>query len=95
MWDVLESLSIQVKNGKYKPFIFTFIYRPPCKPVGYLNDLGFLFGRLVSKTESPLIMGDINCDFGTPSDNDTGHLRNILNSFGYSQLIKDPTRTTI
>ena len=39
-------------------------------------------------------MGDINCDFDAPSDNDTRHLRNILNSFGYNQLIKDPTRTT-
>ena len=39
-------------------------------------------------------MGDINCDFDTPSDNDTRHLENGLNSFDYSQLIKDPTRTT-
>ena len=39
-------------------------------------------------------MGDINCDFDTPSDDDTRQLRNILNSFGCSQLIKDPTRTT-
>ena len=38
-------------------------------------------------------MGDINCHFHTPSDNDTRHLKSILNSFGYSQLIKDPTRT--
>ena len=39
-------------------------------------------------------MGDMNCDFDTSSDNDTRHLRNILNFFGYNQLIKDPTRTT-
>ena len=39
-------------------------------------------------------MGDTNCDFDTPLANDTKHLNNILNSFGYSQLIKDPTRTT-
>ena len=39
-------------------------------------------------------MGDINCHFDTPSDNDTRHLKNVLNSFGYGQLIIDPTRTT-
>ena len=91
--DELESVSIQVKNGKYKPFILTSIYRPPGKPVSYFNDLGSLFGRLESQNII-IIMGDINCDLNTPSDNDTKHLRNILNSFGYSQLIKDPTRTT-
>ena len=60
----------------------------------YFNDLGFLFGRLEPQNRESIIMGDINCDFDTPSDNDTRHLRNILNSFGYSQLMKDPTRTT-
>ena len=39
-------------------------------------------------------MGDINCDLNTPLGNNTKHLNNILNSFGYSQLIKDATRTT-
>ena len=37
-------------------------------------------------------MGDINCDLNTPMD--TKHLNNTLNSFGYSQLIKDATKTT-
>ena len=94
MCDELESVSIQVKNGKYKPFILTSIYRPPGKPVSYFNDLGSLFGRLESQNRASIIMSDINCDFDTTSDNDTRHLRNILNSFGYSQLIKDPKRTT-
>ena len=62
MCDELESVSIQVKNGKYKPFILTSIYRPPGKPVGYFNDLGSLFGRLESQNREPIIMGDINCD---------------------------------
>ena len=96
MCDELESVSIQVKNGKYiyKPFILTPIYRPPGKPVSYFNDLGSLFGRLESQNRESIIVGDINCDFDTPSDNDTRHLKNVLNSFGYSQVIKDATRTT-
>ena len=93
MCDELESVSIQVKNGKYKPFILTSIYRPSGKPVSYFNDLGSLFDRIESQNRESIIMDDINCDFNTPSDNDTRHLRNILNSFGYSQLIKDPTKT--
>ena len=27
--DNLESVSVQIENGKFKPFIVTFIYRPP------------------------------------------------------------------
>ena len=39
-------------------------------------------------------MADINCDLNTPLDNNTKLLNNILNCFGYSQLIKGATRTT-
>ena len=39
-------------------------------------------------------MGNINCDLNAPLDNNTKHLNNILNSFGYSQLMQDATRTT-
>ena len=49
MCDEQESVFVQVKNGKYKPFILTSINRPPGKPVSYFNDLGSLFGRIVSK----------------------------------------------
>ena len=94
MCDELESLSIQIKNGKFKPFILTTIYRPPGKPVSYFSDLESLFGKLESQNGESVIIGDTNCDFDTPLDNDTRHLRNILNSFGYTQLIKDATRTT-
>ena len=53
-----------------------------------------MFRRLESHNRESIIMGDINYDFDTPSDNDTRHLRDILNSFGCSQLIKDPKRIT-
>ena len=73
MCDKLEFVSIQVKNGKHKPFILISIYRPPGKPVSYFNDLGSLFGWLESQNRESITMGDISCDFDTPSDNDTRH----------------------
>ena len=33
----IESISIQVKLGSYKPFIVTSFYRPTGKPVAYFN----------------------------------------------------------
>ena len=35
MVDNLESVSVQIENGKFKPFIVTSIYRLPEKPVSY------------------------------------------------------------
>ena len=90
----LESVTVQIKNGKFKPFFVTSIYKPPGKPVSYFSELESLFGRLESQNKESVITGDINCDLNTPLDNNTKHLNNILNSFGYSQLIKDATRTT-
>ena len=90
----LESVTVQIKNGKFKPFFFTSFDRPPGKPVSYFSELESLFGRLKSQNKESIIMGDINCDLNTPLDNNTKHLNNILTSFDYSQLIKDATRTT-
>ena len=42
----IESVSIQVKVGNYKPFIVTSIYRPPGKPVEYFNELDKLFNSI-------------------------------------------------
>ena len=94
MCDEIESLSVQIKNGKFKPFIVTSIYRPPGKPVNYFNELESLFSMLEAQNKESIIIGDINCDIDTPLDNNTRHLSCILNSFGYNQLIKEPTRTT-
>ena len=90
MCEELESVTVQIKNGKFKSFFITSIYRPPGKPVSYFSELESLFGRLKSHSIESVFMGDIN----TPLDNNTKHLNNVLNSFGYSQLIRDATRTT-
>ena len=35
----LESISVEIKAGKYKPFLVTTIYRPPDKPVAYFDQI--------------------------------------------------------
>ena len=39
-------------------------------------------------------MGDLNCDLLCESNNSTKNLRRLLFTYGFSQLIKEPTRTT-
>ena len=58
MCDEIESLSVQIKNGKFKAFIVTSIYRPPGKPVSYFNELESLFSMLETQNKESIIIGD-------------------------------------
>ena len=69
----IESISIQVKLGNYKPFIVTSLYRPPGKPVAYFNELDNLFGTLDTEAKETIYLGDTNCDMLDPANNDTKH----------------------
>ena len=90
----IESISVQVKIGNYKPFIVTTLYRPPGKPVTYFNDIDTLFGTIDSEDKETIYLGDTNCDMLDFANNDTKHLINILTKYNLIQLIKSPTRTT-
>ena len=35
----VESVSVQIKAGHYRPFIVTSLYRPPGKPVSHFQDI--------------------------------------------------------
>ena len=58
----IESISIQVKLGNYKPFIVTSLYRPPGKPVTYFNELDNLFGKLDTENKEAIYLGDTVSD---------------------------------
>ena len=90
----IESISVQVKIGNYKPFIVTTLYRPPGKPVAYFNDIDTLFGTIDSEDKETIYLGDTNCDMLDFANNDTKHLINIFTKYNLIQLIKSPTRTT-
>ena len=92
--DNLESVTVQIENGKLEPFIVTSIYRPPEKPESYFSYIEYLIASLEPENKEYIIMGDTNCDFIDRSNNNTKNLKRILNSFNLTQLIKDPTRTT-
>ena len=54
----IESTSVQVKMGNYKPFIVTTLYRPPGKPIAYFNDIDTLFGTIDCKDKETIHLGD-------------------------------------
>ena len=57
MVDKLESVSVQIENGRFKPFIVTSIYRPPEKPVSYFSYIECLIASLESENKESITMG--------------------------------------
>ena len=90
----MESISIQVKVGNYKPFIVTSVYRPPGKTVNHFNDIDALFSIIEAEEKESTYLGDTNCDMIDLTNNDTKNLKRLLAKFNLAQLIKSPTRTT-
>ena len=82
----MESISIQVKVGNYKPFIVTSIYRPPGN---LLIILMILMLCLEAEDKESIYLGDTNCDMLDLTNNDTKSLKRLLTNL--TQLIKSLT----
>ena len=54
----IESISIQVQVGNYKPFNVTSVYRPPGKPVEYFNELDKLLNSIDAEDKETIYLGD-------------------------------------
>ena len=78
---------IEIKVGKYKPFLVTTIYRPPDKPVAYFDQIESLISTSELEGKESILIGDLNCDFLCESNNNTNNLKRIVFTYGFSQLI--------
>ena len=90
----VESVSVQIKVGHYRPFIVTSLYRPPGKPVSHFKDIEKTLSAIEADGKEAIIMGDTNCDYLNQSNNDTKHMKKIAHKLGFSHIIKEATRTT-
>ena len=90
----LESLSIQITLGNFKPFIVTSVYLPDVS-VDVFREVESLVRLLDKENIESIIIGDTDCDLLSPSYNHTKHLKTLMNNFELTQLIKEPTRITV
>ena len=90
----VESVSVQIKVGHYRPFIVTSLYRPPEKPVSHFQDIEKTLSAIEADGKEAIIMGDTNCDYLNQSNNDTKHMKKIALKLGFSHIIMEATRTT-
>ena len=89
----IESISIQIKVGNYKPFIATSVYRSPGKPVECFKELDKLLNSFDAEDKKIIYLGDTNCDMLVFTNNDTKNFMRLLTKFHLVQLIKSPTHT--
>ena len=90
----VESVSVQIKVGHYRPFLVTSLYRPPGKPVSHFQDIEKTLSAIEADGKEAIIMGDTNFDYLNQSNNDTKHMKKIAHKLGFSHIIKEATRTT-
>ena len=90
----IETISVQVKIGNYKPFIVTSIYVPPKVPTDKFSEIEALVATIDNENKESIIIGDINCNYDDPSNHYTKHLKKIIPAYKLTQLINESTRTT-
>ena len=89
----LESLSIQIKLGNFRPFLITAIYLPDVS-LDVFQEFESLVNAINKENKESIIIGDTNCDLLTPSYSHTEQLKTLLTKYDLTQLINEPTRAT-
>ena len=90
----IESVSVQIKVGHYRPFIVTSLYCFPGKPVSHFQDTEKTSSTIEADGKEAIIMVDANFDYLDQSNNDAKHMKEIAHKLGFSHIIKKATGTT-
>ena len=91
----LECLTVEISKPRSKPFLASTWYRPPQSS----PDLFSTFERIIDKIDAGNLelhlMGDLNCNLlSEVVSNNSSHLLNIIDIYGLTLLITQPTRVT-
>ena len=91
----LETVTIEIRKPRSKPFVVSTWYRPPNSLVDIFRFFEAFIGELDSENMEYWVLGDLNCNINAHKpDNDTKSLLNIANVYGMHQLISESTRIT-
>ncbi|RUA05525.1 MAG: hypothetical protein DSY43_04445 [Gammaproteobacteria bacterium] len=91
----LECLTIEITNPRSRPFLVSTWYRPPQSPLDLFSSFEELIDKIDAENKDFFLLGDLNCNLLPGiADNNSLHLRNIIDVYGLSQLITEPTRIT-
>ena len=100
----LEFIGIEVEPTKAQPFIVAAWYRPPSDPIESFAKLEGNLEFFDRENKEVIFLVYTNCDMfllenspenATNHVNAAVHMASIYDTFGLTQLIKDPTRETL
>jgi exonuclease III len=89
--DDLESLWLEFIQDGSSPLLLCTVYRPPDSTVDWYEKFERQLHQACCYTKNLVLMGDFNIDFlkDVPK-----HWESLYNSYGFSQIIGNPTRCT-
>ena len=90
------------KPLKAKHYLVLSWYRPPSDTIETIENLERVPRFLESEDKEIILMGETNCDFSNKMlesssnnlPNNINRLADLYNSFGLTQLVREPTRET-
>ena len=93
--DQLECIVIEIIRPHSRPFFVSTWYKPPNSAQDVFRQFESLVDKVDSEQKDFYLLGDLNCNMLDGSNNHkSSTLTNILDIYGLSQLISEPTRIT-
>ena len=90
-----EALPVDIEISIAKSISAITWYRPE-GPVEIIDHVETLISRIDSENKECIFIGDTNCNLLSEfPDNSTKHLTKLLQTYNFTQIIDEPTRTTI
>ena len=91
----IEALPVDIEISNGNSISVATWYRPG-GPVKIFDQVETLISRIDSENNECIIIGDTNCNLLSEfSDNSTKHLTKLLQTYNFTQIIDEHTRTTI
>ena len=91
----LECVVIEIIRPHSRPFFVSTWYKPPNSAQDVFRQFESLVDKVDSEQKDFYLLGDLNCNMLDGSNNHkSSTLTNILDIYGLSQLISEPTRIT-
>ena len=92
--DQLECVVVEIIRPHSRPFIVSTCYKPPNSPQDTFRQFESLIDKVDSEQKDFYLLGDLNCNMHDGSNHNSSTLTSILDIYGLSQLISEPTRIT-
>ena len=91
----LECLTVEISKPRSKPFLVPTWYRPPQSSPGLFATFERIIDKIDAENLELYLMGDLNCNLlSEVVSNNSSHLLNIIDIYGLTQLITEPSRVT-